>query len=655
MKHPIPYARLLVFALFFSMLVACGGAVDDQDQAQDTDNALVDSRITISALTLNGYVANALVWIDARNNNTIDGFESYAYTDAQGFVSYNPNTGVNYCATSEESLQRFCLQTATQSGEIIIKAAKGLELLSGESFKSVLTAKIDVQTAKTQFNDMLALGAKPLGNTSTWQESLDPLLLKLSPLSSLSYYLQRNATNNSTQSETAITSILINMGYSIPSDTSDDDILAKEYIAGISLDDPLADDLFAASLMMSRLVDTVSVNLDSATESYNFGESGLPISTADSVYQALATSLVNGVPANTASNNKTSAYKNLLINETQLSADLIENSLGNLDALFVENNLSNANVTSLLTRVEQNTNLTILLTKLVSIGEQHFAQIDTSENLLNQMLTLNQSLTLPTLSPPIVFMSNQEATGQTTLATYLQSPDNRISELLSNENAATVAAFEQSNSLTANFDLNTLAHDLRNIASQDGGEEALGSEDVAIPIINLASVNTADASSFYSGKRLSLSGILDEVEQGQVLIYFAGSENAKAGEIHMCIAYKNERDPGDNISAQLFDGTWSLIGTASQNRISLVSEGFTIQMKVLGESYGEDIPANQTVPSLPRNANELYGRFGFTLNDDTSTWHSDNASVNQSYGFMDYTELPASNSDCATNLNLTVN
>lgn len=653
MKHSIPYARLLVFALFFSMLVACGGAVDDQDQALDAEHTPVDSRITISALTLNGYVANALVWIDARNNNTIDGFESYAYTDSQGFVSYNPNTGVNYCESSEESLQRFCLQTATQSGEIIIKAAKGLELLSGESFKSVLTATIDVQTAKTQFDELLALGAKPLGDTGTWQESLDPLMLKLSPLSSLSYYLQLNASASSMQSETSITSVLINMGYNIPSDASDDDILAKEYIAGISLDDPLADDLFAASLMMSRLVDTVSGNLDKATESYDFGESGLPVSTADSVYEALATSLANNELTTSTPNAKSNFYKSLSINETQLSAALVTNALSNVEALFSENNLSSANVSSLLSNVEQNTNLTTLLTSLVSISEQHFAQIDTSENALNQMLTLNQSLTLPTLSPPIAFMNNQDALGLTTLANYLQNPSNRVTELLSSENAATVAQFAQSHSLTANFDLNTLAQDLLVIASQDNGEEDLGSED--IPISNLAEVTTVDESSFFVGKRLSLSGILDEVEQGQVLIYFAGNDNAEAGEIYMCIAYKNERDPSDNISAQLFDGTWSVIAGASQNRLSLVSEGFTIQMKVLGESYGENIPADQTVPSLPRNANELYGRFGFTLNDDNSTWHSDDASVNQSYGFLEYADLPANNSDCAANLNLAVN
>ena len=75
-------------------------------------------------------------------------------------------------------------------------------------------------------------------------------------------------------------------------------------------------------------------------------------------------------------------------------------------------------------------------------------------------------------------------------------------------------------------------------------------------------------------------------------------------------------------------------------------------MKVLGESFGRDIPSDQQVPSIVRMPNEAYGKFGFSLNQDSATWHSDQTSVNGDFGLRDAQSVPESDQDCANVLNL---
>ena len=51
----------------------------------------------VDAIEVRGLFKNGAVLV-------IDGFEPIAFTDNQGYISYNPNTGVNYCETTDTSL-----------------------------------------------------------------------------------------------------------------------------------------------------------------------------------------------------------------------------------------------------------------------------------------------------------------------------------------------------------------------------------------------------------------------------------------------------------------------------------------------------------------------------------------------------------------------
>jgi hypothetical protein len=82
----------------------------------------------------------------------------------------------------------------------------------------------------------------------------------------------------------------------------------------------------------------------------------------------------------------------------------------------------------------------------------------------------------------------------------------------------------------------------------------------------------------------------------------------------------------------------------------LLAEGFSLQMNIAGESRGSDIPTKQQIIGLQRNPNELYGKFRFTLNEDNATWHSDDTSIDQSYGLLTTATLPTTDAECASYL-----
>jgi hypothetical protein len=171
--------------------------------------------------------------------------------------------------------------------------------------------------------------------------------------------------------------------------------------------------------------------------------------------------------------------------------------------------------------------------------------------------------------------------------------------------------------------------------------------------IDFALASLDNNSSIFSSNQLSLSGVQDAGEQGQVVVFFEGETQDNSGPLVMCIAYRNVDDASDNISAQRFAGSWNTIGD-NQNRLSLLAEGFSLQMNIAGETRGSDIPSEQQIVSLTRNPNELYGKFRFTLNEDSATWHSDNTSISQSYGLLSTSSTPSNDADCADSLSFAV-
>lgn len=629
--------KMLASVACVSMLLGCSGADEEQDAALEP----VNTSATLTGLTMNGYLANALVWVDIRENDTVDGFEPFAYTDNDGYFSYNPITGTDYCASDDDTLLTYCLQTGVTTGSATIKAAGGIELLTGEAFRAVLTTDVDLATAQSNYEALLALGAQPEGDTSTWQTQLDGIQTKLSPLTSIDHYLP---------SSTDIVSVLETLGYEIPSEMSAEDVLKVDYIAGLSQNNEVADDLFSAAVTLSRLVDVLTTNIEEATDTIDFAEEGLPLSSADTVYAALAESLAGqGTSSLTSFKTKNASLDNIGSNNFPNSVLIIAavDKMQDLLAAF-------SSVQDELEQIAENDNISVQMEHISDIGVNYFNENQGDDDTATDWLGFNQVIILPTLSDPIVFDSSSDADALNTLTEFLSDPTNRVVELLINVQEEANDEQTEETVLSTNVDLLELVDELLEIAEQPTGADDLADEDVEIEVSELAEVETQDGSSFWVHQRLSLSGTQDNNEQGQVIAYFDGEDNAESGALVMCVAYQNDSDPSENISAQRFEGTWAVIGGSSQNRLSVVAEGFTVQMKVLGETLGADIDADQQIDSIPRLANEMYGKFGFTLNEDSATWHSDDASISQSYGLLFDVDVPANDSECASTLSLVV-
>lgn len=109
-------------------LAACGGT------GQDTGASKTFSQ-TFRGVALDGNIARARVFIDYDNNGTRDPWEPAAFTDNDGYYSYNPLTNTNYCAAGvDESLALFCLVSTRALESAVIRIDGGYDVLTGEPF-----------------------------------------------------------------------------------------------------------------------------------------------------------------------------------------------------------------------------------------------------------------------------------------------------------------------------------------------------------------------------------------------------------------------------------------------------------------------------------------------------------------------------------------
>lgn len=107
---------------------------------QPQDATGEDTRQGLTGLAVDGRVAGGKVWADMNNNNRIDDFEPYAYTDSDGYYSYNPLTNTNYCALPviSDEYQRHCLIYGASIDSIVIRIKGGTDLSTGEKLKGVM-------------------------------------------------------------------------------------------------------------------------------------------------------------------------------------------------------------------------------------------------------------------------------------------------------------------------------------------------------------------------------------------------------------------------------------------------------------------------------------------------------------------------------------
>lgn len=135
----------LVYVISFAstlLLVGCGSG----NQDRGTPNASLDASgvHVFKGVAVDGHLARATVFIDTNNNGTRDAWEPKAFTDNDGYYSFNPKLERDYCAedATEEDAQ-YCLKTPSDLDNVVVRVDGGYDKLTGEPFTGQLSRRMD--------------------------------------------------------------------------------------------------------------------------------------------------------------------------------------------------------------------------------------------------------------------------------------------------------------------------------------------------------------------------------------------------------------------------------------------------------------------------------------------------------------------------------
>jgi hypothetical protein len=159
----------LTIAVTAALIAGCGGTGQDEgspsQQLQEFGGSVID-----------GYLARASVFLDTNNNGTRDAWEPSAFTDNEGFYSYNPRTDTDYCAdTATEQQQQYCLSTAVQYDNVVVRVDGGYDVLTGEPFLGQMTRRVNVAEGDFPTDQLVSPITSLISAAQTSEEKLQML------------------------------------------------------------------------------------------------------------------------------------------------------------------------------------------------------------------------------------------------------------------------------------------------------------------------------------------------------------------------------------------------------------------------------------------------------------------------------------------------
>ena len=157
MKFNYLMFKTALCASTLSLLSACGGTGQDEGRVADIDQ-------TFSGVGIDGHLARATVYIDSNNNGARDAWEVFAFTDDNGYYSYNPDTDTDYCAATASAAEaQYCLRANTTSSNVVIRIDDGYDVLTGEPFYGQLTRRVNTSSGE----DIRDLVISPISSVLT--------------------------------------------------------------------------------------------------------------------------------------------------------------------------------------------------------------------------------------------------------------------------------------------------------------------------------------------------------------------------------------------------------------------------------------------------------------------------------------------------------
>lgn len=142
-------------------LIGCGGTGQD-DQTPST------SSTQFSGVAIDGALARATVYLDSNNNATRDPWEDYAFTDNDGYYSYNPKTNTDYCASSALASEKiYCLRSTRSFSNVVVRIDGGYDLLTGEPFLGQMSRRVDLEESTSSVDSVVSPLTTLLTNVET--------------------------------------------------------------------------------------------------------------------------------------------------------------------------------------------------------------------------------------------------------------------------------------------------------------------------------------------------------------------------------------------------------------------------------------------------------------------------------------------------------
>lgn len=158
-----PFFKLTPLALAASLL-ACGGTGQDVGASKTFTQ-------TFQGVAVDGYVARSLVFIDYDNNGTRDPWEPMAFTDNDGYYSYNPKTNTNYCAPgTPETEAIYCLVSTRPIANAVIRVDGGYDVLTGEPFLGQMSRRQTVSETDSVVDSVVSPLTSLFTDIQTTQE-----------------------------------------------------------------------------------------------------------------------------------------------------------------------------------------------------------------------------------------------------------------------------------------------------------------------------------------------------------------------------------------------------------------------------------------------------------------------------------------------------
>ena len=246
-------------------LTACGVTPQDEGTGETAGKA--------SGLAVDGYLAGATVFADTNGNNKLDAWEPRAMTDTEGYFSYNPNSGTNYCESTVRAEQLFCLATPIGYDEVTLRISGGYDLTTMEKFSGTISMRLNVS-----------------GSVITTPQTATPITALLSHLDE-----DQKTALFAAEGITSADSSKDFLDFS--TDTEIVDEAERRTLLGLALKTHKVADMVAGQLNLLFDQDVLANPGDtSLTAKGLFGEQkGIAANASDLVYQAIAEQVASGV------------------------------------------------------------------------------------------------------------------------------------------------------------------------------------------------------------------------------------------------------------------------------------------------------------------------------------------------------------------------